>query len=128
MTPPLTPTEWRDGWKAWNEATWQRELLDLACNHLGWAYFHPYRSYKSPTGFPDLVLCKRRVIFAELKTYAKSSKPTPAQVEWLNTLRDAGAEVYLWRPQHLDEITRILTNRTPIRPVDYPYAYESAWT
>ena len=122
---PLTPTELAQGWKAWSEAKWQHELLDLACNKLGWTYFHPYRSYKSPTGFPDLVLCKRRVIFAELKTYAKASKPTASQIEWLDVLRDAGAEVYLWRPQHLDEIARILTDRSPSGPTG---DLETRWT
>lgn len=111
------------GWKQWSEAEWQRQLLSMATGLLGWTYYHPYRSYKSPTGFPDLVLCKRRVIFAELKTEAKASKPTAAQEAWLDTLRDAEAEVYLWRPRHIEEVLRIL--RAPVRPTIY--GLETAW-
>jgi len=122
--PIITPSDLSRGWRAWSEATWQHELVKFA-EQLGWTYYHPYRSYKSPTGFPDLVLCKRgaRVIFAELKTESKASKPTASQVEWLDRLRDANAEVYLWRPRHLNEIARIL--RAPGKP--YPGQLDSAW-
>lgn len=49
-------------------------------------------------GFPDLVLVGRgRVIFAELKGQYRQLEPE--QVAWLDALRAAGAEVYLWRPR-----------------------------
>lgn len=86
-------------------------------------------------GFPDYCAVhteKRRLIFAELKD--KYSKPTSEQEEWLDALREcvrnisvtpvilAGQkiltgevnaiipsfEVYLWRPEQINEIQEIL--------------------
>ena len=79
----------------------------------GWRLvYHTFRSQHSPSGFPDYVLVRERVVFAELKT--EKGKPTPFQTEWLDGLRSAGAEVYLWRPSDLTsgEIGRVLSRRT----------------
>ncbi len=77
---------------------------------LGWRLcYHTLRSKGSQSGFPDRVLVRERVIFAELKR--EKGVPTPAQIEWLNGLAAAGAEVYLWRPSDLDEIAKILSHR-----------------
>lgn len=48
-------------------------------------------------GFPDLVLVRERVVFAELKTDrgAKSSD----QLWWESDLLNAGAEFHIWRPR-----------------------------
>ena len=43
------------------ERDWQRTVIDLANLH-GYVHYHTHRSFKSPTGFPDLVLVGRRVI------------------------------------------------------------------
>lgn len=76
----------------------------------GWRLcYHTLRSKGSQSGFPDRVLVRERVIFAELKR--EKGVPTPAQVDWLNGLAAAGAEVYLWRPSDLDEIGLILSRR-----------------
>ncbi len=84
---------------------------------LGWRLcYHTLRSKGSQSGFPDRVLVRERVIFAELKR--EKGVPTPAQVDWLNGLAAAGAEVYLWKPSDLDEIGKILAMRfRPIKPL-----------
>lgn len=46
-------------------------------------------------GFPDLCLVRERVVFAELKV--GYNKPSEAQDDWINCLRKAGVEAYLWR-------------------------------
>jgi hypothetical protein len=59
-------------------------------------------------GFPDLVLARPpRVIFAELKT--AKGKLGPEQENWLAALTACpGVEVYVWRPDQLDDIAQIL--------------------
>ena len=84
------------------------QLVELATT-LGYKRYHTYRSKRSPVGFPDEVLVRERVIFAELKR--EDGKPTPDQIVWLTALARAGAEVYLWRPSDLDEIARVLGGR-----------------
>jgi hypothetical protein len=77
---------------------------------FGWRLcYHTLRSKGSQSGFPDRVLVRDRIIFAELKR--QQGKPTETQREWLDGLAGAGAEVYLWRPSDLDEIATILGKR-----------------
>jgi hypothetical protein len=69
----------------------------------GWQLYHTYDSRRSDEGFPDLVLVRESVIFAELKR--QSHKPTPAQETWLTMLARAQShETYLWRPRDLPAI------------------------
>jgi VRR-NUC domain-containing protein len=56
------------------------------------------------TGFPDLTLVREVVLFVELKH--GNGRLRPEQVLWLRRLRDAGAEVDVWRS---DERERVLT-------------------
>jgi hypothetical protein len=90
---------------------------------LGWRLcYHTLRSKGSQSGFPDRVLVRERVIFAELKREKKVATPISAhQREWLDGLAMAGAEVYLWRPSDLDEIAAILSMRAR------PNGMQSAW-
>lgn len=98
----------------------QKTIIDLA-RTLGWrvAHFRPAvtsKGWRTPVeadgaGFPDLVLVRDRVIFAELKREGES--PRPNQVEWLNALSRAGAEVYVWTLADYDEIASILSRRVP---------------
>ncbi len=91
---------------------------------LGWRLcYHTLRSKGSQSGFPDRVLVRERVIFAELKR--EKGVLTPAQIEWLNGLARAGAEVYVWRPSDLDEIAQILTMKSQPFPGRIP---NCAWT
>jgi VRR-NUC domain len=75
----------------------------------GWRVYHTHDSRRSPSGFPDLVLVRERVVFAELK--GATTRITPGQERWLDALDAAGAEVYLWRPSEWDEIERVLGRR-----------------
>lgn len=91
------------------EALWAAQVSALALR-LGWRRYHTHDSRRSEPGFPDEVLVRsHRIIFAELKTDAAQSKLTAAQVEWLDAIAACGLEVYVWRPQHLDEVELILT-------------------
>ena len=91
-----------------------------ACKMFGWAYYHTFFSYKSPAGFPDCVLVRERVIYAELK--GPKTPVSPRQVEWLDTLHKAGQEVYLWRPDNVQQIVDVL--RATGRPFPLP---EPTW-
>jgi hypothetical protein len=71
-----------------------------------WREYHTHDSRRSAPGFPDLVLVRERVVFAELKSEA--GKLTPEQVAWANALAAAGAEVHVWRPRNWDEIIKVL--------------------
>ena len=82
--------------------------------------YHTYRSTRSAPGFPDLVLVRDRVVFAELKV--GKGRLTTAQARWRDMLLGADAEWYVWRPEkHLDEIHRILR-----REEDRPKRQEEA--
>jgi hypothetical protein len=57
-------------------------------------------------GFPDLMLTRERVIYAELKS--KTGRFEPEQKEWAAALVIAKQEVYGWRPADWPEIERVL--------------------
>lgn len=76
---------------------------------LGWRCYHTLRSKGSEPGYPDWTLVRDRVVFLELKR--ETGVVSPAQAEWLTALRNAGAEVYVVRPRHLDRITEVLRLR-----------------
>ena len=100
------------------ETEFQAQIIDLA-RLLGWrvAHFRPAMTrhgWRTPVaadgaGFPDLVLVRERVIYAELK--ARRGKLTEEQQTWNAALAAGGAEVYLWRPAALDDIAQILRRR-----------------
>lgn len=75
---------------------------------LGWRRYHTWLSKHSAAGFPDEVLVRgKRLIFAELK--GETGQTTPAQEDWLAALDGPPCtEVYLWRPEDMDRIERIL--------------------
>lgn len=99
--PPVAPPVDEIG-----EAEFQAAVIAEA-KRCGWKHYHTRNSRKSVAGFPDLVLVGRRVIFAELK--AESGRLTADQLGWLEALRDAGAEVYTWRPSDWATILKTLT-------------------
>lgn len=89
-----------------SETELQRAVLELA-SRLGWATAH-FRPGLTQTGrwvtavqgdgvgFPDTVLVRDRIVFAELKAEGKYLKPE--QKIWKTRLEKAGAEYHLWRP------------------------------
>jgi hypothetical protein len=87
------------------ERDWQQQVLDLA-SYFRWSWYHTHDSRRSPAGFPDLVLCRDRVLFRELKT--EQGQLTPAQKRWLEALRSAGADAAVWRPSDLERIQQEL--------------------
>jgi len=98
------------------EAVFQKTVI-AAARALGWrvAHFRPAQNQKGKwmtpvqadgAGFPDLVLCRDRVIFAELK--APGRQLSPHQVEWAEAIHKAGGEFYCWKPKDWGEIEAVL--------------------
>jgi hypothetical protein len=77
-----------------------------AAQTLGWLVYHTHDSRHSAAGFPDLVLVRDRVIFAELKT--ENRKTSREQETWLAALRATGADVFCWRPSDWPAIEETL--------------------
>ena len=86
----------------------ERELQDWivgVARLLGWriAHFRPAWTEKGwrtagsydAQGWPDLCLVRERIVFAEVKL--ERGRLSAEQDAWLDALRDAGAEVYIWR-------------------------------
>ncbi len=69
---------------------------------------------RDAAGFPDLVLVRERVIFAELKMHERRSKLTANQQAWIDALLAAGEHVYVWRPNDWDELLAVLTHRITV--------------
>jgi hypothetical protein len=89
-----------------DEKDFQAAVMKLA-KRLGWRCYHTRDSRKSTAGFPDLVLVRDKVMFAELK--AEDGKPTADQSNWLEAIQLAGSFAYLWRPSDWADIERLLT-------------------
>lgn len=87
------------------EKQFQAEVIKEA-KRRGWRCFHVHDSRKSEAGWPDLVLVRDRVVFAELKS--EGGRLTADQKTWVELLGGAGAEVYVWRPSSWPEIMRVL--------------------
>lgn len=94
-------------WRSMTEAQLQARVVKQA-KTLGWSHiYHTRFSLKSAAGYPDLHMVRgERSVFAELKR--EREKPTPAQESWLEALRTAGHEAYVWRPSDEPEIERVL--------------------
>lgn len=98
------------------EADWQTTVVDYA--HLtGWLALHIPTTQDATgrhrtavaydgAGFPDLILTRNRIIYAELKT--QQGRLTPNQQTWRNALTKAGAEYYVWRPSDWNQIIETL--------------------
>lgn len=98
-----------------SEASWQKMVIQLAVSK-GWKYYHPPDNIPNKAGkrqyvvagYPDLTLVKdNRLLFIELKR--NLGKTTKEQVEWLEALKKAGAEVYVWRPKDYNEVVQVLS-------------------
>lgn len=100
------------------EAEWQKIVIETA-RMFGWrvAHFRPAQTskgWRTPVaadgkGFPDLVLVRERVIFAELK--GETGKLAEEQYAWLHDLERAGAESYVWRPGDWEQVAATLRRR-----------------
>ena len=90
------------------ERDFQQVVIEAA-RLAGWLVYHTHDSRRSEPGFPDLVLVRDRVVYAEIKT--EKAKPTAEQLHWLEALTAAGSECYIWRPDDWPEIERVLVQR-----------------
>jgi len=97
-----------------SERDFTRQVIDLA-RLLGWHVMHqrPARNARGwvtavsgHVGFVDLVLCRHRVVFAELKIPPNGL--TEAQAGWVEALRAAGATVEVWTPTDWPRIEAVL--------------------
>ena len=93
-----------------SEKAFESQVKGLA-KLFGYLYYHTWRSFHSPAGFPDCVFVRLeptpRLVFAELKS--EKGKVSPAQQEWLDLLGECpGVEIFLWRPSDFDEIVECL--------------------
>lgn len=98
------------------ESAFQAQILHYAALR-GWrtAHFRPAMNARGQwrtavagdgKGFPDLVLVRDRVVFAELK--ATGGRLRPDQHAWEAALKTAGAEHHIWTPDDWDEIEETL--------------------
>ncbi len=90
-----------------SEKEFQSDVLRFAKRN-GWLAYHTHDSRKSAKGFPDLVLVRERLLFAELKT--STGKTTPEQDKWIEAIRLSGAAAHVWKPENWPEIVEILSN------------------
>lgn len=75
--------------------------------HLRTAHFRPAKTAKGwrtavegdGQGWPDLIICGKRLIIRELKQQAKY--PSPEQRAWIVALVAAGVDVAVWKPSDL---------------------------
>lgn len=123
--------------RSMSEEEWQQQVIDLA-RTLGWRSCHVRRSIgkrdgwttaTSVVGWPDLVLWserRRRLLFVELKS--RTGVVSAAQREVLLSLRVAGQEVHVWRPDDLDAAREVLSARPAVAGnVSPPWAAARRW-
>jgi hypothetical protein len=112
---PPTPSKARKSRLNASEADFQKQVIELA-KYNGWivAHFRVARTkdgWSTPVdadgkGFPDLVLVRERVIWAELKS--ETNKLSPEQKKWRYAIERARQEYYLWRPSMWEKIVEVL--------------------
>ena len=81
-----------------------------------WATARTKESWRTPCrydgkGFPDLILSRDRVIFAELKS--STGRMSVDQTEWLRALTAAGMDARVIWPGNLDALTTELLTPPP---------------
>lgn len=88
-----------------SEKRFQSQVEQLAALK-GWVSWHDTDARRNRAGLPDLLLLRERLVFVELKS--ERGKLRPAQVVFLDRLRQAGQEVYVWKPSDWDTIEGVL--------------------
>jgi hypothetical protein len=86
------------------EAQFQAQVIELA-GLLGYKHYFTYRSKRSPAGWPDLALCRDRLVLVELKREA--GVVSPKQKDWIRWLLEAHVETYVCRPADLDDLAAV---------------------
>jgi 5-methylcytosine-specific restriction endonuclease McrA len=88
-----------------SEAEWQWQVVQCAAAN-GWTVWHDNDARRNNGGFPDLVLIRERVVWAELK---RATGRVSAVQRWFrDVLIAAGAEAYIWYPKDWVEVQRVL--------------------
>lgn len=99
-----------------NESEFQDAVIEYA-RIYGWrvAHFRPARTASGwrtavaadGKGFPDLTMVRgTRLAVAELK--GERGRVGPDQQAWLDALKAAGVETYIWRPSDWPAIEKVL--------------------
>ncbi len=84
------------------EKEWMDQLVQLALLNK-YLVYHTYRSDRSQPGYPDLTLVRANppdVLWVECKR--QNGRVSPAQTQWIDTLKAAGCDAYIWRPSDID--------------------------
>lgn len=91
-----------------SEKEWQAQVIELAYT-LGYVTYHTYDSRRCEPGLPDLFLLRMappRFVVIELKT--TRGRISKEQRIWLNGLRAAGIEAFVFRPHQWNELVEEL--------------------
>jgi hypothetical protein len=98
-----------------SEEDFQQAVIEYA-QERGWkvAHFRKARTKKGwrtavaadGKGFPDLVLVRNRIVWAELKSEA--GEMSPDQENWRDWLKESGQEWYCWKPSDWPTIIQVL--------------------
>jgi hypothetical protein len=98
-----------------SEEDFQAAVISYA-QERGWkvAHFRKARTKKGwrtavaadGKGFPDLVLVRNRIVWAELKSEA--GEMSPDQENWRDWLKESGQEWHCWKPSQWAEIVATL--------------------
>lgn len=108
-----------ESWQSLTEAAFQRQIQDFAAFCGFNLIYHTRYSLGSPSGYPDLTLVsesKQRVLFIEVK--GPKGVVSPAQRVWIDGLRNAGQEAYVFKPQDWPQVERVLRSQVPVDPAD----------
>ena len=84
------------------EGQLQAAVVEL-CDRLGLLCFHDNDSRRNRAGLPDLIIVGSSVLFVELKS--EDGRVSPEQRIWISALENAGVDVVVWRPSHLQDKT-----------------------
>jgi hypothetical protein len=96
-----------------SEEQWQQVVVDYAILK-GWLVWHDQDPRRNGAGFPDLLLIRDRVVWAELKT--QTGRVSYHQAEMHARLEQVGAEVHVWRPSMWPDVQATLDlNLSPKR-------------
>lgn len=94
-----------------SEGEFQQTIIELAEWH-GWDVYHvanvkKHLRSRTSVGFPDLVLLRETVVFAEIKREGKH--PTESQKKWIERFKAAGFCAAVWRPSDWPDVMRFLS-------------------
>lgn len=112
----MTAVQFRGGIAPRNEQAFTDMVKQLA-RTFGFLVYHTFNSQRSDPGFPDLVFVHPvdgRRFWAELKV--GKNEPTGHQRAWIAALVTSGEVVFLWRPEHWDEIVDVLSGAIDLEP------------